>query len=267
MATGENEGVLDGIRADVIRLHETWMELLFPRQRGANHSVLGKWKPTTTVEKITYRLWSAIGVPLVGLLYPLLLVGVVTRFYSRRFDSAATRMGLLGVVFVVALLWGILTAVAYIQLSDLTGVYAVLAASVVAVLSAGLAYIFHRLGGRLTTVVLAYPFGVTAVFLPPVVAGYYAASMSFVFEESTRIAVWLLDNVLYVGNLNEVLRDRFELKGLAFLLMWLGLSFPVGWVLGSVVTLADLVRPKDDGDEGGSDRAALAQPGDEARGD
>lgn len=266
MATGESEGVLEGIRVDVVRLHETWMELLFPRQRGADHSVLGKWKPTTTVDKITYRIWSSVGVPVVGVLYPLLLLGVVTRFYSRRFDSAATRMGLFGVVVLVGMLWGILTAVAYVELSSLEGVYAVLAASIVAVVSAGLAYVFHRVGGRLTTVVLAYPFGVTAVFLPPVVAGYYAASMSFVFEESTRIAAWLLDNVLYVGGLNEVLRERFDLKGLAFLLMWLGLSFPVGWVLGSVVTLADLVRPKGD-DETDADQVARAQPGDEAGSD
>jgi len=25
--------------------------------------------------------------------------------------------------------------------------------------------------------------------------------------------------------------------------MWLAISFPIGWVLGSLVTLADLVRP------------------------
>lgn len=262
MATGEREGILDGVRVDVVRLHETWMELLFPRQRGATHSVLGKWKPTSTVDRLTYRLWSVLGVPLVALCYPLLLLGVATRFYSRRFDSAATRIGLLGVVFVVALLWGILTAVAYLRLSSLAGVYAVLAASVVAVLSSALAYVFHRVGGRATTVLLAYPFGVTAVLLPPVVAAYYAVSLSFVFEESTRLAVWLLENVLWVGGVDDVLRSRFELAGLGFLLMWVGLSVPVGWVLGTVVTIADLVRPT--GDREDPDTAARAQPGDEA---
>lgn len=265
MATGEIEGVLDGVRVDLVRLHETWMELLFPRQRAAEHSVLGKWKPTTTGDRVKYRLWSVLGVPLVGVLYPLLLLGFATRFYSRRFDSAATRMGLLGVVGAVGLLWGTLTAIAYLRLLALEGAYAVLAASVVAVVAAAFAYIFHRVGGRITTVVLAYPFGVTAVLLPPVVAAYYAASLSFVFQDSTRLAVWLLDNVLWVADINDVLRDRFDLKGLAFLLMWMGLSFPVGWVLGTVVTLADLVRPKGNGED--ADAAAHAQPGDEAGSD
>lgn len=265
MATGEREGIIDGIRVDVVRLHETWMELLFPRQRGAEHSVLGKWKPSSGVEKAKYRVWSALGVPLVAVLYPLLLVGFAARFYTRRFDSAATRIGLVGVVLVFALLWGILTAVAYLRLQDLAGVYAILGASVVAVLSAGLAYVFHRVGGRVTTVVLAYPFAVTAVFLPPVVAAYYSASLSFVFEWSTDLAVWLLDEVLWVGGINDLLRARFDLKGLAFLLMWVALSFPVGWFLGVVVTLADLVRPKREDED--SDRQARAQAGDETGGD
>lgn len=262
MATGEREGILDGIRVDVVRLHETWMELLFPRQRGAQHSVLGKWKPTTTVDTVKYRVWSVLGMPLVAVFYPLLLLGFATRFYSRRFDSAATRLGLLGVVLFFALLWGALTAVAYLRLQNLAGVYAVLAASIVAVISSGLAYVFHRIDGRFTTVLLAYPFAVTAVFLPPVVAAYYAVQLSFVFEQSTDLAVWILDNLLWVFDINTLLRDRFELEGLGFLLMWLALSFPVGWLLGSVVTLADLVRPK--GEEEDPDKTARGQPGDES---
>lgn len=247
MATREREGVLEGLRVDVVRLHETWMELLFPRQRGKEHSVLGKWKPSSRGERVAYRAWAALGVPLIAVLYPLLLLGFGIRFYSRRFDSAATRAGLLGVVLAAALAWGLLTLVAYVRFPDFGGVLAVLAASVVAVVSAGLAYGFKRLGGRAVTVLLAYPFATTAIFLPPVVAAFYSPALGdVVFSGSTTLAEWLLDNVLWVGDLNAYLRARFDLEGAAFLLMWFAIAVPVGWFLGLVVTLANLVRPTDD---------------------
>lgn len=249
MATEDRRGLLDGVRFDVVRLYETWMELLFPRQRGTEHSVLGKWKPTSPRERITYRVWGALGVPLIAVLYPLLLLGFTTRFYSRRFDSAATRVGLLGVVVLATLAWGLLTAIAYIRFPTMGGVLAVLAASVVAVVSAALAYVFKRIDGRAVTVLLAYPFAVTAVFLPPVVAAFYSPALGeFVFTRSTTLAMWLLDNVLWIGNLNEYLRAQFDLQGIAFILMWFGLAIPVGWFLGLIVTLADLVRPSDQAD-------------------
>lgn len=236
-----------GLRVDVVRLHETWMELLFPRQRDAEHSVLGKWRPSSRGERIKYRTWAALGVPLIAVLYPLLLLGFATRFYSRRFDSAATRIGLAGVVLLATVVWGLLTALTYFRFPNLAGVVAVFVASVVAVVSSALAYGFKRLGGRAATVVLAYPFAVTAVFLPPVVAAFYSPTLGeVVFSGSTTLAKWLLDNLLWVGDLNTYLRRRYDLEGVAFVLMWFGIAVPVGWFLGVVVTLADLVRPADE---------------------
>lgn len=249
MATQEREGVLEGLHIDVVRLHETWMELLFPRQRGTEHSVLGKWKPSTRGEWLKYRAWAALGVPLVAVLYPLLLLGFATRFYSRRFDSAATRVGLLGVVLVAAVVWGSLTVVTYVRFPDLGGVLAVLAASVVAVVSSGFAYGFKRLDGRPVTVLLGYPFATTAIFLPPVVAAFYSPAVGeVVFSGSTTLAALLLDNILWVGDLNTYLRHQFDLNGAAFLMMWFAIAIPVGWFLGLVVTLADLVRPETEED-------------------
>jgi hypothetical protein len=40
--------------------------------------------------------------------------------------------------------------------------------------------------------------------------------------------------------------ENFERDGLAHVIIWFGASVPVGWVLGFVVTLADLVRPTGD---------------------
>ena len=104
-------GLAEGIKIDVVRLHETWMELVFPRQRTAVHQVVGKWQPRSRGDKIKYRLWSDIGAPLGVLLYALLLVGFATRFNARRLKTAMARFGIIGVVFITAILWGALNAI------------------------------------------------------------------------------------------------------------------------------------------------------------
>jgi hypothetical protein len=52
--------------------------------------------------------------------------------------------------------------------------------------------------------------------------------------------------VLVVGNLNTFFRETFDLEGVLYVAMWFGIAVPVGWFLGTVVTVADLVRPKGD---------------------
>jgi len=248
MATEQRDGVVDGVRLDVQRLHETWMELLFPRQRGAQHSVLGKWKPSTTGDKAKYRIWSALGVPVVLVLYPLMLLGVAVRFYSRRFDSLATRIGLGGTVLVMTVIWGALTAIVrtYGGFGQV-GFIAVLVASITAVVSSALAFVFWAKGGRATTVLLAYPFGVTALLLPPVVAAFYSDTVgAVVFTQSRQIAIVLLNQLFQPIGLKELLESQFELQGFAFVLMWFGIAVPLGWLLGLVVTLANLTRPQDE---------------------
>lgn len=244
----ERAGVVDGIRVDIVRLHESWMELLFPRQRGTAHSVLGKWKPSTTLDRAKYRAWGALGVLVVSILYPLALFGFATRFYARRLDSVEARFGLLGVLLLSVLVWGGLTALARIRF-DPAGFYAVAAASVVAIVAAGLSVIFYRLDGRPVTVLFAYPTAVTALFLPPVVAALYSPALSeAIFPGSTTLAAWLLDNVA-PGRLAAYLRSNFDLEGLAYVAMWFGIAIPLGWVLGIMVALANVVRPADSDDD------------------
>lgn len=236
-------GILGAIRIDLARLHATWMELLFPRQLDPSR-VLGKWHPETTVEKTGYAGWAALGLPLVAVGYPLLLLGMVARFHARRLDSAGARLGVLGVVVLSLLVWGGLTAVARLRFTQ-SGFLAVLAASVVATLAAALAVVFGRVGGRATSVFLAYPSGVTALFLPPVVAALYSPTVaSVVFPGSQSLAVWLLDTVFSVGGLDVLLRRQFDLRGVAYVGMWFGLAIPLGWFFGLFVTLADVVRPR-----------------------
>jgi hypothetical protein len=249
-------GIVDGIRFDLKRMHETWMELFFPRQRGAANSVLGKWEPKTGREKFTYNTWYYIGVPVIGILYPIILLGYLVRFQARKLDGTAMRLGTLGVVLLFVLLWGALTVASYFRFgggSVTEGVIAVGAASLVAILASALAVGFRLLGGRVTTVVFSYPFAMTAIFLPPVVAALYSPEIAeTVFPRSRNIARWLLDNPLSFANINTYLRTKYDLQGIAFAGMWFGISVPVGWFLGIIVTLADLVRPKADSG-GGSD--------------
>jgi len=236
---------------DLRRLHGLWMALLFPQLRDS-HPVMSQWTPTTTWERVTYRMWAVVGA--LGLLvgYPVAVLGLLVRFHVRRFDRTATRLGAVGTVVLATLVWGGLTALARVRFSA-EGFLAVAAAGTVAVISTALALLFRWLGGRGTTVFVAYPFAVVAVFLPPVVAALYSPTLAdVVFPRSETLAIWLLDNVLAYRNLNTLVRQRFELAGLGYVAMWGGLAVPVGWAFGLLVTLANLVRPTaDDGDDEG----------------
>jgi hypothetical protein len=236
-------GFVEAVGVDLKRLHETWMELFFPRQRGGDQSVLGKWKPETTSDRLAYNGWAAVGALFVALAYPFALAGVVARYNAYRLDDLSSALGVVGTVLLVALLWGALSAAAWVRFT-FTGFLAVAAAAGVATLSTALALAFARVGGRVTTVVLAYPFATTAVFLPPVVAAFYSPVLGeLVFTESESLAIWFLDNVFAVGGINEYLRTEYDLTGVAYVLLWLGVSVPLGWALGVLVTLANLIRP------------------------
>ncbi len=238
-------GFVGAIKIDIQRLHGAWMELIFPQQQGRGHSVMGKWKPKTTPQRIAYKLWSAIG--LIGLLalYPLTVMGFATRYYANKIDSTITRIGIVGVTAIALVLWGALTAVARVQLE--TGPFlAIAAASFVATLSTALAAICSKYGGRPLSVALAYPFAMTALFLPPVVAALVTPALEpYVLAPSYDFAVWILDSILFVGGLNEWFRTNFSLEGIGYVLMWLALSFPLGWFFGFLVELANIVRPSD----------------------
>ena len=238
-------GLIGAVRIDITRLHETWMEVVFPRQLNPGH-VLGKWKPETSGQKIGYYLWAAIGMLPVLIGYPLLLVGFATRFYAAKLNSAGARLGIAGVILLSVVVWGALTAVARVQLT-FEGFTAVFAASIVATVAAAAAVFFSRVGGRATSVLLAYPSAMNALFLPPVVAALYSPALGqVIFPGSEELAIWILDTVLVVGGLNEILRAQFALEGVGYALMWLSLAIPLGWLLGILVTFANLIRPKDE---------------------
>jgi hypothetical protein len=238
----EPDSLLEDLETDLRRFHEKWMGLVFPRQVGAEHTVLGKWTPDTTSGRVRYQLWAALGAVVVGLLYPLVLFGVVVRFHVRRIDTAAAWLGALGVFVLAGVVWGALALLARIRFST-EGFLAVAAAGSVATVSAVGALLFSRIDGRTTTVVFAYPLAVNAFLLPPVVAALYSPLLAqVVFGGTDTVAVWLLRNVLPPA-VTTPLTTYFNLRGMAYVLLWFTVAVPVGWALGLVVTLADVVRP------------------------
>ena len=237
-------GFVAAVKVDLALLHGAWMELVFPRQRGRGHSVMGKWKPETLPQKLGYHAWSLIGAFGLLFVYPLTVLGLATRFYAAKLDSTRTRLGVVGVTGIALVAWSILTIIAHLQL-PWDAFLAVAAASGVATAATALAALCAKFGGRGLTVFLAYPFAMTALFLPPVVAALVTPTLEpYVLEPSYDLAVWILDTVLAVGDLNEFLRANYQLEGVAYAGMWVGLSFPLGWFLGLVVALANVVRPQ-----------------------
>ncbi|AGB39452.1 hypothetical protein [Natronococcus occultus] len=236
-------GVLEEIRTDLRRLHDGWMALVFPRQRGRGHAVMGRWTPETTPQQVGYYGWGIVGALGLLALYPLTVLGFATRYYAATLDSTRTRLGIAGVTALAVLAWGGLTALAHLRLEP-EAVLAVAAAGVVATGSTALAAACSRIGGRPVSVLLAYPFALTALFLPPVVAALVTPSLEdVVLEPSYAFAVQLLEGPLAVGGINELLRANFELAGTAYAAMWTAIAFPLGWLLGGAVALANLVRP------------------------
>ena len=237
-------GLFAAIRLDLERLHAAWMGVAFPRQRVPVHPVLGRWHPETLPGKIGYTAWGVLGGLALLAAYPLAVVGLAVRTYAGLLRRVAVALGALGVGGVAAAVWGALTAVAYVGAIPRAGVVAVAASGGVATGAAALAVLTARTDGRVTTLLLAYPFAVTAVSLPPVVAAFYSPTLAaVVFPSSELVAIWLLDNPLSVWGVASALRANFALVGAGYVAMWVGLSFPLGWLLGALVALANLARP------------------------
>jgi len=237
--------LLSAIRADLVRLLTVWRTLVFSGDSEA-HPVWGRWRPETVGESLVYWAWSIVGLLLIVGVYPFALTGLWLRYVAGRIDRVTAARGILTILGIVAVAWGLLTVVAWSQLPT-AGFQAVLAASVMATASTGFAWWFARNGGRALTVLVAYPFAVAAIVLPPVTAALFSPTLgAVILPGSTSVAIWLLDTVLVVGGLNAVLREQFTLSGFAFVGMWFGIAAPVGWLVGLLVALANVLRPRDD---------------------
>jgi len=81
----------------------------------------------------------------------------------------------------------------------------------------------------------------TAIFLPPVVAAlFHPVLEDVIIARSDEMARWMFQTgpEVITDPLGQI--DRQEGH---HVIIWFAISFPVGWFLGIVVTLADLIRP------------------------
>ncbi|PSQ45841.1 hypothetical protein BRD17_00535 [Halobacteriales archaeon SW_7_68_16] len=168
--------------------------------------------------------------------------------YSSRVNERVNAIGVGGIAVLSLLVWGLLTAFVTVLVSTQAGL-AVFAASVVAIVF-GAAFVGTiRYGTQRLTVLAGYPAGVTTLFLPPVVAALVTPAVGeLVLPASTSIAAWLLDTVFARVGLAEPLREGFTLQGAAYLAMWIGISIPIGWLVGLGVVGADYLRLRSTGD-------------------
>ncbi|MFC6904985.1 hypothetical protein [Halalkalicoccus tibetensis] len=233
-------GPVGAIDVDLRRLHAGWMGLAFPSRRVAMGPVPGNGIPSATTGLVAYGGWAGLGALVVVLLYPLVAVGFAVRAPVRRIGRMATDLGIAGVVALSALLWGGLTAMAYLQFSRWGFVAA---AAVVGTFAAAAAVPCSR-GGRKAAVLLAYPLGLAAIVLPVLVVGSLPMTLSSAsLPGSSVLAVGLLEGSLASIGASDPVPDGTTLGGLAAVGAWFGLVVPLGWMLGCTLALADLVRP------------------------
>ena len=243
MGTGGD--VVTAIKADLTRLLSGWRGLIFAQQATAYAAGTDQWRLDTSWKRAGFGVWSLLGVVLLPMFYPFVAFGFWVSYVTRQIDRTVASRGILAIIGSVALVWTGLTVIAWARFQT-AGFQAVLAASVVATASVGLSWAFTRTQSRILTLLVAYPFAVSAVFLPPVTAALYSPTLgSVVLPGSVSLAVWLLDNPLRVLGVSAFLREQFKLTGLAFLWMWFAFAVPSGWVLGALVTVANAVRPGD----------------------
>jgi hypothetical protein len=189
---------------------------------------------------------------LIAVLYPMALAGVIVRFHARKIEFSIEKIGAIGVFLVAVLIWGGLAALVEFRLDfPAQEANAIIAASVVAILATGLALVFRAIDGRPVTVLFSYPLGMTAIFLPPLVAALLSDQIAqFTIVYSEEIAVFLQDEVLAEVGLKDYFVRNFDRNGGAYVIMWVVISVPLGWLFGVMVTLADFIRPTSESDDG-----------------
>ena len=159
-----------------------------------------------------------------------------------RFLRSSRDRSVRAVVAVCCLLWLAILNPWVISVLAEVFVVLVVGGSVFAVSVGALLVLYdHRTPAR--TVLVMYPLGIGAVVLSLVAAGLVSPAFNAHLRAGTTVlAVWLLDNVLAVGGLNDLLRRQFQLEGAGFFLMWLAIDVVVGWVVGGSALAAEHVR-------------------------
>lgn len=146
------------------------------------------------------------------------------------------------VALIAAVVWGCSLVYGAARFG-VSGFVALLGASLLAVLSAAIAVLFFLVPGKRKTIGLAYPFALNVIFLPPLIIAYYEPVLSFIWDYSLVTAGWILDTFLHYYDINAYLRRNYTLTNQFAIAMWFGISYPLGWTLGSSVHIVKSYGP------------------------
>lgn len=150
-----------------------------------------------------------------------------------------THMRSMGVVAgITFVFWGISVVYGAFEYGT-SGLVALIGASLIAVVTGAVATLFYLAPGRVKTVALTHPFGVSTVFLPATVIALNEPAFSSFLYDSALFAEFIIDTFLAPIGLDTFFRTTFDLDGSSYLVMWFAISFPIGWVLGTSSYLFD----------------------------
>ncbi|MFP4530609.1 MAG: hypothetical protein ACLFNC_04880 [Halodesulfurarchaeum sp.] len=111
--------------------------------------------------------------------------------------------------------------------------------------TAGSALFIYRRAETPLAVFALYPLLIGIVLLPPAGVALALPSLTAGFQAASfAVAVWLLDNVLAIGGLNDLLRRTFRLEGINYFVMWVAIDVALGWIVGGAVLLARAMGPQ-----------------------
>lgn len=235
--------LVENIRADLNRLYSNWMSIRYPRFNNP-HSVIGKYTPEGSVDSFLYYIWSFIGIVVSSFIYPIALVGLGVRFGASGIKRTVSSLGIIGTMLVFLFTWlGLVGVMIYLYGFE-TSIGVILAVGI-ALVSLVIAFLSHIYLSRSGMILVGYPSIYTAVFLPPITAALIAPGIGDdVLRQSVLFAEYILVTFAGPVNLENWLRQTFELQGVYHIVLWLAVSLLTGWITGGLIELSKLVRPK-----------------------
>jgi hypothetical protein len=99
----------------------------------------------------------------------------------------------------------------------------------------------ERGANRLTRALIIGPALLSAIFLS-LVAGMFASTMfsTLIVQVTETFVNFMLQDALAIVGLHTFLISTFELAGVAYMIVWVGVTFVAGWALGAALVAFDI---------------------------
>jgi hypothetical protein len=222
------------IKKDVVNIHSIWMSVAYPYQ-SREHSILGKWRPETTVSRIVFFIWAVIGLAPSVAFYPILLISLVTSATIENLMMRVESKGISKTVQLFLVAWLALTTAIYAR-SGQDEAVAVLVSSIIAIANLLVSIVFRYRGSRSTTYLISYPTAYNSVFIPPIVAAVISSEIG---SKLLSINIVFANKILEIlpRVISETIYTQFSIEGLGHIIMWFILSTLIGWLTAAAVIL------------------------------